>query len=181
MKAHVGSQLDSPAMLAYLEGEPGRSRVEGLLMAAQGGKGSLYRSLINWERSCTWWSVNAALSWRIEPWRRLTSCPYRSYRFRAQRYLRRRTSRIITRYQMRTPLQWSRRVTTIVFSPQEIRGLVQWRTRVSQPWNGCQPDEMLATAAAVFASILEIGRKRESLVRILVRGGTQPVTAAVSR
>ncbi len=52
MKAHVGSQLDSPAMLAYLEGEPGRSRVEGLLMAAQGGKGSLYRSLINWERSC---------------------------------------------------------------------------------------------------------------------------------
>ncbi len=39
--------LDSYAMLAYLEGEPGRSRVEGLLLAAQGGKTSLYLSLIN--------------------------------------------------------------------------------------------------------------------------------------
>jgi predicted nucleic acid-binding protein len=34
-------------MLAYLEGEPGRSRVEGLLLAAQYGKNSLYLSLIN--------------------------------------------------------------------------------------------------------------------------------------
>jgi len=39
--------LDSFAMLAYLEGEPGRSRVEGLLLAAQGGRGSLYLSLIS--------------------------------------------------------------------------------------------------------------------------------------
>jgi len=39
--------LDSFAMLAYLEGEPGRGRVEELLLAAQCGKISLYLSLIN--------------------------------------------------------------------------------------------------------------------------------------
>ncbi len=39
--------LDSFALLAYLEGEPGRKRVESLLLAAQAGKSSLCLSLIN--------------------------------------------------------------------------------------------------------------------------------------
>lgn len=39
--------LDSFALLAYLEGEPGKTRVEELLAAAQSGKNAIYLSLIN--------------------------------------------------------------------------------------------------------------------------------------